>query len=274
MDFKADLSHNAAKMFRHWKFILILAALNCLAFLAFAQISCSPVKSREPVSRFGDVPPIILWAWERPENLEFIDTEKFGVAFLAQTLVLENDEVIYRPRRQRMKLRDGTYLIAVTRIETSKPALSDKQLKEALDQILMTLERRNVKAIQIDFDAAVSQRGFYRKLLTQLRNKMPENIPLSITALASFCVGDQWFKDLPIDEAVPMIFRMGADDKNIKAFLASGSDFPEPLCQTSYGISVDELPAMQFLPNRRLYVFSPREWKLSDLERLPKQFQP
>ncbi len=51
------------------------------------------------------MPDKILWAWERPEDLRFIDTNKFGVAFLAQTLLLENDKVVFQPRRQVLKLR-------------------------------------------------------------------------------------------------------------------------------------------------------------------------
>jgi len=245
------------------------AFLVILFLISSCQTNSSPKKSS-----LNDFPPVILWAWERAENLEFIDAQKYGVAFLAQTLVLQNDEIIYSPRRQPLKVKDGTFLIAVTRIKAKNPALSDKQFREVLKQVLQTLERKNVKAIQIDFDAAVSQREFYSKLLGELRGKMREDIPLSITALASFCVGDRWFEDLPVDEAVPMISRMGADDKNIKNFLANGSDFREPLCRKSYGISVDELPEMRFLPNRRLYVFNPQPWKESDLERLPKDFQP
>ena len=38
---------------------------------------------------------------------------------------------------------------------------------------------------------------------------MPDNVPLSMTALASFCVGDRWLQDLPVDEAIPMIYQDG-----------------------------------------------------------------
>jgi len=70
----------------------------------------------------------------------------------------------------------------------------------------------------------VSERDFYRALLQDLRAQLPDNVPLSMTALASFCIGDRWLEGLPVDEAVPMIFRMGADDKPIKNLLANGKD--------------------------------------------------
>jgi hypothetical protein len=81
-----------------------------------------------------------------------------------------------------------------------------------------------------------------------------------MTALASFCVGDRWLSDLPVDEAVPMIFRMGADDQTIKRLLAEGNDFREPLCRKSFGVSLDEPVQIQFDASRRRYVFNPRPW--------------
>jgi hypothetical protein len=86
-----------------------------------------------------------------------------------------------------------------------------------------------------------------------------------MTALASFCVGDAWIEDLPVDEAVPMIFRMGADDRSIKAFLAQGNDFNEPLCRQSYGIAVDEPVETKFDRSRRQYIFNVRAWTQQDV---------
>ena len=217
------------------------------------------------------IPPILLWAWEREEDLRFIDSEKIGVAFLAQTLILQGDDITLKPRRQPLQVNENTYLIAVTRIETNKqsrPNLSEKQMSDAIDLILKTLQKKNVKAIQIDFDVVVSERDFYRKLLTELRPKLDKQIPLTITALASFCIGDVWYGDLPVDEAVPMIFRMGADDEKVKNFLVSGKDFNEELCRTSYGLSLDEPINAQFKQNRRFYIFNNKSWKESDLKKI------
>ncbi len=222
-----------------------------------------------------DTPNVILWAWERPENLEFIDSKRFAVAFLAQTLQLNGDKVEIILRRQPLKVTPETKLIAVTRIETNKrdkmADLSDPQREEISRLVLETLKLKNVSAIQIDFDVTVSERQFYRELLNDLRKKLPENIGLSITALASWCVSDNWLKDLPIDEAVPMAFDMGADDKTIRDFLASGEDWNEPKCRQSYGISINEPLKINFKPNRKFYLFTsnPKGWKKSDLENLP-----
>jgi hypothetical protein len=37
------------------------------------------------------LPRVILWAWDRSEDLSFIDPHKAGVAYLARTLYLEGD---------------------------------------------------------------------------------------------------------------------------------------------------------------------------------------
>ena len=249
------------------------------ALLVVMLGSCTPkVETRNRLDE-SYFPRVVLWAWERPEDLKSVDPKRFAVAFLAQTLALKNDDVILSPRHQPLDVSPATKLIAVTRIESQKTtgqyaSLSDAQRHKAVELILRTMRLTNVSAIQIDFDATSSERDFYRALLHDVRAKLPDNLALSMTALASFCLGDRWLSDLPVDEAVPMIFRMGADDRTIKNLLSSGEDFREPLCKKSYGIAVDEPLDIKFKPNRRVYVFNHRSWKASDVtslnERLAK----
>jgi len=250
-----------------------LALVMVVALLFISLASC---KSRTPARNRLDennFPRFVLWAWERPEDLKNIDTNHFAVAFLAQTLTLKGDDVIFSPRHQPLDVSPETKLIAVTRIESQKQtgqraSLNEAQKQKLITLILRTRELRNVSAVQIDFDAAASERDFYRGLLRDLRAKLPDNVPLSMTALASFCVGDRWLDDLPVDEAVPMIFRMGADDRVIKNMLAAGEDFREPLCQKSYGVATDEVFQMKRDPPRRLYIFNDRAWNESNIAAL------
>jgi len=247
-------------------------------FISIVALSgCRTTALRNRVDE-KNLPRIILWAWERPEDLRFLDSSKHGVAFLAQTLVLKGDAVIQKPRRQPLMLSPSTRAIAVTRIESikttgDKPTLSDSQRTKLLGLITATLKLASVWAIQIDFDAVTSERAFYRKLLEDLRSRLPDEVPLSITALASFCVGDRWIKDLPIDEAIPMVFRMGADSSNIKKLLGSGEDFRGDLCRRSYGIALDEPIRAMFIPSRRVYVFNSRSWRPADVQLLEEQLQ-
>src|SRR5947208_15182009 len=75
------------------------------------------VRNRLDESHF---PPIVLWVWERPEDLRTLDSKRFAVAFLAQTLVLKGDQVIFNPRLQPLQVSPDTKLMAVTRIGSQK----------------------------------------------------------------------------------------------------------------------------------------------------------
>jgi hypothetical protein len=247
--------------------ITLLAGL-----LVVVSLPCRVERVRNRVDEKG-LPPIILWAWERPEDLRFLTSSRHGVAFLAQTLVLKADDVIHKPRRQPLRLSPATRAIAVTRIESLKttgerPSLSGAQKAKLINLIYETLKLPAVWAIQIDFDAVTSERVFYRSLLEELRSKLPDDTPLSITALASFCVGDRWIQNLPVDEAIPMAFRMGTDSQKIKSLIADGHDFRGELCQRSYGIALDEPLKADFEDSRRVYVFNSRSWTLEDLQLL------
>jgi hypothetical protein len=243
------------------------------AALALFAVGCHrEIRQPRQVS-VSNLPPIILWAWERPEDLEFLDTQRFGVAFLAQTLTLTAEDVTLKPRHQPLKVSPSTQLIAVTRVESqkntgAKAGLTATQRGRLVALIRRTLDLPGVTAIQVDFDAVSSERDFYRAVLQDIRQKIPADITLSMTALASFCIGDRWLTDLPVDEAVPMIFRMGADDQKIKSFLAAGNDFSEPLCQLSYGISLNESLPVKFAEARRVYVFADHSWTADDVARL------
>lgn len=248
---------------------LLLRLIFGLSAILFFSGNCAPKAAIED----KPMPDKILWAWERPEDLRFLDANEFGVAFLAQTLLLENDEVIFQPRRQPLQIAPNTYLIAVTRIETGKQKsnksdLSDEAREKVVSLIKKTLELPKARAVQIDFDATESERNFYRAVVNDLKKQIPPNTPLTMTALASWCVGDAWFADLPVDEAVPMAFEMGADDFEIRKFLIAENDWREPLCRQSYGIAVDEPLKVNFRPNRRFFYFKSKPWNESDLGKL------
>ena len=56
--------------------------------LVFLFSGCHRQVRKQTRAGNKDLPPVILWAWERPEDLEFLNSQRFGVAFLAQTLTL------------------------------------------------------------------------------------------------------------------------------------------------------------------------------------------
>jgi hypothetical protein len=208
--------------------------------------------------RMEKFPSTVLWAWERPEYLRFIDVHSVGVAFLAGTVWLHGDETTVRPRLQPLLMPPKTAKIAVVRIETTTPSLSHEQRNAALAEIVKVAHLPEVAGIQIDFDATASQRSFYHDLLIDLRSKLPD-FPISITALASWCEEEKWIESLPVDEAVPMLFRMGIGNRNIHAQIDTRRDFRAPICRSSLGISTDE-PWSSLPGGRRVYGFDPQPW--------------
>ncbi len=233
------------------------------------------IKSPKVAQASKTTPPMILWAWERPTDLRFINPKKFGVAFLAKSILLHADEVGIRPRLQPLQMPDGTKVVAVARIETArneKPTLSVSQRDRTVESIVEMASLSGVSEIQIDFDATQSERNFYRELIATVKQRLPANTRLSITALASWCMSDDWLTGLPIDEAVPMLFRMSSDGKQIITRLDAGDDFNAATCRQSYGISLDEQHP-KLLPARRLFVFNPDAWTEKSLREIPESTQ-
>ncbi len=247
---------------------LATARVSALVLIVILT-GCGPKNTVNP-RLSSEMPGKILWAWERSEDLRFLDPNEFGVAFLAQTIFLEKDTVVPKPRRQPLEVAPGTYMIAVTRVETNKdgskrPTFNAEMAKKVASLISNTLDLPDVKAVQIDFDAVVSERAFYRTMINEVRKQLPPATPLTMTSLASWCTGDAWFNDFPVDEAVPMAFQMGADEEKIKNYLRNGNDWREPLCRGSYGISFEEGRLNGMKDGRRTYYFKNTAWNARDM---------
>jgi len=281
----------------------------------YLHLSAGKTGLRLSNDRARNLPHIIFWAWERPEDLRFLAPDRAGVAFLAKTIrfrsgtlnLPENSGVSFavQSRHQPLEVSPDLPLMAVVRIEVFSgpppqsykppvpPVFFTTTVPNALEDRLSSqiAELQNlpgVAAIQIDFDASTSEHAFYSALLQNVRAKLPASMPLSITALASWCMGDRWLTRLPpgtIDEAVPMLFRMGPDSANVAAFLRSGNDFPVPACRGSLGLSTDESLSKEVLTGKliglpsdwrekRIYVFSPRAWSQPAAEKILEVWQP
>lgn len=254
-----------------------LLSLSCtsLGLLFMTYSGHNPASMLMPeLERMKGCPKIMLWAWERPEDLSFLKPKQSGVAFLANRLVLKGKDLTTIPRLQVLRCPEGTYMLAVHRIEIDRrqnPALSQSQLDLICRQVLRTAALPYVFGVQIDFDAGPNERKFYRELLLRLRQELPKRSALSMTALASWCVGDQWLSKLPVDEVVPMLFDMGKDDKQIKQLVAKFGKLPCADCEKAVGVSTREIYDLSkiigwarqedILGNRkRIYIFSSRAW--------------
>src|ERR1041384_8658817 len=95
------------------------------ALLFLSNLSCRTASSNTVASGRLDTlsPRKMLWAWEREEDLRFIDSKQYGVAFLAQTITLSGEDLRLNRRRQPLEVAPDTYLMAGTRIEADKPSI-------------------------------------------------------------------------------------------------------------------------------------------------------
>jgi hypothetical protein len=200
-------------------------------------------------------PRLVLWAWERPEDLRFIDSDHVGIAWLAATIQFRADGAFHvRSRLQPLKLPPKAFQIAVVRFETP-PRYTFPNPGPLASALRSFAERPGVQILQLDFDARTSERPFYRSLLERLSSVT--SVPVTVTALASWCAGDRWLDTQAIAEAIPMYFRMGPDEPK---WLPVES----PVCRNAIGLSTDEIwpehrPA-GLRPNHRIYIFNPRPW--------------
>lgn len=250
--------------------IATIVGVTCLAVLL--GLAAGSPRTIRANGRMKGLPQYMLWAWERPEDLRFLDPSKVGVAFLAQTVFLRGGAVKVRPRLQPLQVPSGTTLIAVVRIESAPDSdgsyrHTPLQGRQVAARIADVSNLQDVIAVQVDFDAVESERDFYAELLREVSHSLPERMPLSITALASWCIGDSWLTGLPVDEAVPMLFRMGPDRREVLRRVKNGEDFRSDACRQSVGISTDE-PIGRLPRARRIYLFHPRAWTIESARKV------
>jgi hypothetical protein len=210
---------------------------------------------------------LVLWAWERPEDLRFAGPD---VEVAAQTgfVSLRGAGVWSRGRRFPLRAPPGQPTTAVVhvQIEGHGPlAWSPDQRRAAARAVLTYARQPWARRVQIDFEVRRSQHQVLLDLLSDVRAGLPRGVPLSMTALASWCETEDWLSAAPVDEVVPMLFRMGPQGQRIVARLADGRDFANPKCRTAVAISADT-PLPRLPRGRRIYLFSPRSWSAADFQ--------
>ncbi|HUO63015.1 MAG TPA: hypothetical protein VMT97_04895, partial [Terriglobales bacterium] len=184
----------------------------------------------------------MLWAWERREDLSFIDPSKAGVAYLAGTIGLWGDEARWLPRMQPLDVPPGTAVIGVVRVEWSSrrpPSCSKSQAERVARLLLRVGAKPFLRGLQVDYDAPLSQRAFYESLLGRVGRGLRSGEMLSVTALASWRLDEPWACSLPVDEAVVMLFRMGPAASEVRRQIREGMA-PCSARPDAFGVSLDE----------------------------------
>src|SRR3954447_14180667 len=156
-------------------------------------------------------PPLIspvLWAWERAEDLRFVDPG-VTIAILVGTIRLTPTGVQAQPRLQPALLRPAQPVIGVVHVDTEgHPVWTPAMREKTAALTLALLKNPRFTAVQIDFEVKASDRVVLLDLLADVRAGLAGR-KLSMTALASWCDTETWIDAAPVDEIVPMLFRMG-----------------------------------------------------------------
>lgn len=210
---------------------------------------------------------IILWAWDRHEDLGFLDTlpadRNFSVAFFAGTIDLKKNAPRFIPRQRKLLVGKSIPLIPVLHVVSQRGKIyGEEDLDLIVRSVNNILKTHGGKIIQLDFEVFESQRRFYRELILDIRKKLPD-IRLSVTALASWCTGDAWLKGIPIDEIVPMYFDAthGRDEATRPGAGIAGE------CTATAGLATYE--KYEAMPHAtRYYLFNNRAWHRDALLRM------
>ena len=219
-------------------------------------------------------PRIMVWSWQHNDDLSYLDTARVGVAYLVGRFVVDGERLAFDRSFSQIKLPAGVYREAAVRLEIK--ALDQSKLDSVADNLSKMIvstalgSPHAIAALQVDFDARVSDRKFYALLLRKLRARLPAGVGLSMTALASWCLGDNWLSGshLPIDEVVPMLFSLGLGQHQVTQWLAQSSTLSPNLFggRLAPGLSLNEPRFFELLGSRlakykRVYIFSSHGWK-------------
>lgn len=211
---------------------------------------------------------LVIWAWERPEDLRFAH----GAEVAVQTgfIDLVGEHMVARGRRFALKTDPGAVTTSVVHVQIEhRIALvwSSARRVQLARKVVELARPGQYRRVQIDFEVRASERQILLDLLHDVRAMLPKETILSMTALASWCDHETWLEGAPVDEIVPMLFRMGPDAGALKARLARGGDFGQQWCRGAYALSVDE-PLARAPGGRRVYLFNPGRWTARDVNRI------
>ena len=210
---------------------------------------------------------LILWAWERPEDLRFAGASA-EVAVQTGFVELSGDGLQARGRRFPLRTDSppSTALVHV-QIDHERPLVWTPLLRSRTSAaILHYAAAIPARRVQLDFEVRASERAVLLDVLADVRRGLPAGSLLSMTALASWCDSEGWLERAPVDEIVPMLFRMTAGGEALGKRLAAGGDFRNPRCRAALGLATDS-PIARAPPGRRVYMFNPRSWTAADFDK-------
>lgn len=242
----------------------LLKSIRIVVIVFILVFSCLTCKhdAHDKTTEKSEQQKNVLWVWNRPSDLRFLDKNDFEFALLTKTLEFDESHVKVISRQSSVLVAEHAMVFPVIRLERIgiSTRFSANVTNELIDRICADVKNYpGAMKIQIDFDARMSEREWYKNLIKTIRNCLPIDWSLSITTIASWCYDKDWLESLSADEIVPMFFRMGRDSSHMRQefhnFFSSFND-DRKYCP---GISLDE-PLQIASRTQKLYVFNPKPW--------------
>ena len=209
--------------------------------------------------------PAVAWLWDEARLPAWSTAE---AAVLQRHILLSGDTALTRPRQRRPAMPASTRITPVLHVEVStvNPPIDIESRRPMIVRAMLEAAGASTSGwVQLDMEAKPSQRQFYRSLVRQLRDELPPDVKLSVTALAWWCRSPAWLDGLAADEVVPMFFRMGRDNASLRAIIEQSPATLHASCRAgSAGFS----PQEPFAPKvheryRKTYWFDRHAWKRS-----------
>ena len=232
----------------------------------FALASCGPAAQRGESQ-------LVLWAWERPEDLRFAGPDA-EIAVQTAHIELDGDRFEARGRRFPLKAaRPPETVVVHVEIANRRPLLWSPILRVRVSAAILHFARVvPARRVQLDFEVRASERRVLLDVLHDVRRGLPRGTLLSMTALASWCDTESWLDRAPVDEIVPMLFRMDRGGRTLERRLAQGGDFRNHRCRAAFAIATDT-PIVRAPSGRRVYLFNPRSWTEADYRGARRQVE-
>ena len=207
-----------------------------------------------------------LYAWERPEDFSFLNkNSNTGVVFYAGGIAVDENGLKINVRKNSINIPNGINSFPLIRIDNFSKIAALESSGDAISNFIVGVCSGHEKC-QLDFEAKVSEYGFYQKLLVTVAKDMPKT-KISITGLASWCSKLAWFDQGPISGVTPMLYRLGPSSKAIKG---GSMIMANRLCRDSVALSMDELDIdfKKHVRDKDVYIFNPNSWTSSDYEKV------
>lgn len=207
---------------------------------------------------------IYLYSWERFDDFSFLKdsslSNKITVVPLAGEINIYEDELYVNYRTHQIIIPNNIKSFPIIRINNFSSAEMFSKHVNKIEAFILSICSGHDHC-ELDFDARESEYNNYINLMNNIKNKLPKT-KISITAPASWCYPKSWINNLPIEYAVPMVYRLGKDEKTIKNGDVSPLFISNPLCLENIALANDELDFnfKKYIKNKNIYLFNSENW--------------